>query len=203
MAGAPRRVYDQAYFDRWYRARATRVKHDDDVRRKVAMTVATAEYHLGHRLRSVIDIGCGEGAWRGYLRELRPGLRYQGYDASEWAVRRYGRARQLRLLRFDQLAQARPRAPADLLVCTDVMAYVPTAELLVGLREFARLCDGVAMLDVFAREDEFVGDREGYIARSARWYRRRFAEAGWTPCGSHCYLGARLASRAATLEVLR
>lgn len=198
---AGKRVYDRAYFDRWYRDASTRVKRDADVRRKVAMVVGMAEYHLGRPLRSVLDVGCGEGAWFGFLRELRPKVRYEGLDASQWAVERFGRERNLRCVAFGDLASVRSRTPVDLIVCTDVMAYVPTAELLRGLAEFSRLCDGMAFLDVFAAEDEFVGDHAGYIARGARWYRRRFAEAGWRHCGSHCYLGERLSARAVALEV--
>jgi SAM-dependent methyltransferase len=35
---------------------------------------------------SVLDYGCGYGALLGYLRNLRPGVRYQGYDISEAMV---------------------------------------------------------------------------------------------------------------------
>ena len=67
--------YDQAYFDRWYRdpaLRDTAIGGGARLARKVALAVATAEYHLERPIRSVLDIGCGEGAWRAPLLKLRP-----------------------------------------------------------------------------------------------------------------------------------
>ncbi len=64
------KLYDQAYFQRWYRDSGL-----DDPRqlaRKVALAVSTAEYYLQREVRSVLDIGCGEGAWWAPLRKLRP-----------------------------------------------------------------------------------------------------------------------------------
>src|SRR5690606_26687004 len=55
------KTYDQAYFDRWYRDGG--IGGRQRLARKVALAVATAEYHLERPLKSVLDIGCGEGAW--------------------------------------------------------------------------------------------------------------------------------------------
>ena len=49
--------------------------------------------------------------------------------------------------------------------------------------------------------DEFVGDREGFIARPAKFYRKAFAEAGFTACGSHGYLSRGLREEASALEL--
>src|SRR4249919_1723306 len=81
--------YDQAYFDRWYREGG--IGDRARLARKVALAVATAEYHLERPIRTVLDVGAGEAAWRAPLLKLRPGLRYLGFDSSEYAVRRYGR----------------------------------------------------------------------------------------------------------------
>src|SRR5438270_4877992 len=71
--------YDRAYFDHWYRGRS-RVSTKDDVRRKVALAVAECEYFLRRRLRSVLDVACGEGAWQPHIAALRPGAKYLGLD---------------------------------------------------------------------------------------------------------------------------
>lgn len=193
--------YDQAYFDRWYRHPRHRVKSDDTLVRKVRMVLAIAEFYLEHKVRRVLDVGCGEAPWYPVLRLLRPDIEYLGLDPSEYAVRRYGRTRNVRACRFGDLGQQRFERPFDLLVCADVMHYVPSAELLRGLAGFRELCDGVAYLEVMCKGDDFVGDRDGYIARTARWYRRAFAAAGYTGCGSHCYLGERLRRPAMALEL--
>ena len=75
------KAYDRRYFDTWYRQRDLGGKAA--LARKVAMAVAVAEYHLGRPIRSVLDVGCGEGAWRAPLLKLRPKLAYLGFDASE------------------------------------------------------------------------------------------------------------------------
>ncbi len=193
--------YDRAYFDRWYRTPKQRVGLRSLLERKVAMAVAVAEYHLGHRVRSVIDIGCGEGAWRAPLLKLRPQLDYLGVDASEYAVARHGQRRNLKLARFGQLAETRFGNAADLLICSDVLHYVKTAELRRGLAGFAELCDGVAFIEVFARGDAFVGDTDEFVARPADFYRSALADAGFAAAGSHCYLGQRLAQSASRLEL--
>jgi SAM-dependent methyltransferase len=193
--------YDQAYFDHWYRSARYRVKSPLVLERKVRMTVAVAEYYLGHPVRSVLDVGCGEGAWRAPLLALRPKLDYRGVDASEYAVRRYGRSRNLRYVRFGQLAEQRFGAPVDLLVCSDVMHYLESAEVLRGLSGFTSLCDGVGFFELFCKGDAFVGDKHNFVPRTERWYRRAFAETGWTHCGSHCYLGPRLREEASKMEI--
>ena len=191
--------YDRAYFERWYRARAA--AGQADLGRKVALAVAVAEFYLQRPIRNVLDVGCGEGAWRAPLLKLRPRLDYQGVDASEYAVARYGRTRNLALATFGQLEQLRFGQAADLLVCSDVIHYVPTPELRRGLAGFSELCDGVAFLELYTAGDRIAGDFEGFIARPAARYRRWFRDAGFQSCGSQCYLSPNLHANAVALEV--
>lgn len=200
MQTAKPKLYDQAYFDRWYRGK--HAQDDKTLARKATVAVAIAELHLGRPLRSVLDIGCGEAAWRRHLLKLRPGIHYQGVDASEYVVRRYGRTRNIALASFGQMQQLRIGPPADLLICADVMHYVPGAELKRGLAGFSELCAGVAYLDVFCREDRITGDFKGFIARSAKQYRTLFTQAGFVALGSHCYLNAHCDSPVSALELL-
>src|SRR5687767_15922569 len=72
---ADRKAYDEAYFTKWYRDPRTRVHTPDSVRRKVRMVLGVAEYFLGRELRTVLDVGAGEGTWGIELRRLRPDLR--------------------------------------------------------------------------------------------------------------------------------
>lgn len=190
--------YDENYFRRWYR-------HGDiggpqRLARKVALAVACAEYYLERPVRTVLDIGCGEGAWRAPLLKLRPKLRYLGFDSSEYAIARHGAKRNLHFARFGDFEYLRPCPPVDLLVCSDVLHYLPSAELRRGLPGLAELCGGVAFLETFAREDEFEGDHDGFQARPAAWYRRQFGAQGLRAAGSHCWLSPRLAGEMAALE---
>ncbi len=159
------KTYDRAYFDKWYRQ--SEVGGNARLARKVALAVATAEYHLERPIRSVLDIGCGEGAWRAPLLKLRPKLSYLGFDGSDYAIARYGRSRNLHRANFADFEFLRPCPPADLLVCSDVLHYLPMRELDRGLPALAELCGGVAFIEAFAREDEAGGDDHGFLARPA------------------------------------
>ncbi|WP_313425824.1 class I SAM-dependent DNA methyltransferase [Stenotrophomonas rhizophila] len=192
------KTYDADYFKRWYQA--GQAGGAARLARKVALAVSSAEYYLERPIRSVLDIGCGEGAWRAPLLKLRPRVQYLGFDSSAYAIQRYGRSRNLHMAKVGDFAWLRPCAPVDLLVCSDVMHYVPSRELRPALDGFAELTGGVAFLEAFSAEDEFDGDHEGFQARPARWYRSGLKNAGFTALGSHCWLSPALAGHAAALE---
>ncbi len=195
------KTYDEDYFDTWYRRRG--LGSPAALQRKVALAVATSEYFLGRPLRSVLDVGCGEGAWRAPLLELRPRLRYMGVDSSEYAIRRHGARRNLHFLPFADLPALQLTQAVDLLVCSDVMHYLPDDELLAGLGQFARLCDGVAYLEVFTKNDDIVGDLQDLRRRTPAWYRHAFDRAGFVQAGPHTWLAAPIAATAIALELPR
>ena len=190
--------YDKAYFDRWYREGG--IGDRARLARKVALAVACAEYHLERPIRTVLDIGAGEAAWRASLLKLRPGVKYLAFDSSEYAVQRFGRARNLHYARFGDFEHLRPCAPADLVVCSDVLHYLAPRELDRGLPGLAALCGGVAFLETFAREDRAEGDEHEFRGRPARFYRERFKQLGFTALGSHCWLSPGLKGSTTALE---
>ena len=194
------KIYDRDYFDKWYRDPHHAVSSATELRRKVAMVVAQAEYYLARPIRNVLDVGCGEATWRAPLRQLRPGIEYRGLDASEYVVRRYGRTRNVGLARFGQLEQLRFETRFDLIICTDVLHYLKPAELRGGLVGISEMLEGIAFLEVFTSHDDVVGDRHGFVSRTPAWYLREFGNAGLLACGSHCYLGTRLERHIAALE---
>ena len=197
-----KKVYDRAYFDRWYRNPQNVPVSPAQLRRKVALAVSVAEYYLGRELRNVLDVGCGEGAWLAPLRQLRPRVDYLGLDSSDYAVARFGRTRNLRKASFGQLGELRFDNDFDLIVCSDVLHYVRAVELRHGLRGIAEMLAGVAFLELFTVQDRPEGDKLGFIQRPAKWYRDVFAEAGLIACGSHCYLGPKLHGCVSALETL-
>jgi hypothetical protein len=86
-------------------------------------------------------------------------------------------------------------------VCSDVLHYVPNAELRRGLSGFTELCAGVAFIDLYTKGDAISGDLRGFQARTAGWYRKAFTEAGLTACGSNGYLTPTLVREATALEL--
>jgi sugar phosphate isomerase/epimerase len=157
------------------------VIHGDVLERRVRLALAAAEYLLERRIRTVLDVGCGEAPWRAILRRLRPRLRYTGVDSSEYAVRRFG-------------------GPYDLIVCSDVLHYVATPELLPGLTALCKLLGGVAFIELFTAEDEVMGDDIEFHHRSGSRYRRIFRAAGLTPIGLHCWVGPEMAEQLLRFE---
>ena len=180
--------YDRAYFDRWYRDARRQVGAAADLARAVRLAVAGAEHILGRPIRTVLDVGCGEGRWLAPLKRVRPSVHYTGIDSSEYVVKRWGRSRNIRPGAFGALEHCGLDGPSDLVVCADVLHYVGTAELRRGLRSLASLTGGVAYLPAFTSADSIVGDRTGFQRRSATAYRRWFAEARLVPCGMHFYV---------------
>jgi len=194
------KVYDEAYFRRWYHDPAQRVITPEAVARKVRLVVGIAESLLERPIRTILDVGCGEGAWRAHLRRLRPAVRYTGVESSEYAVRRFGRLRGIRHGTFGALGEVRLAAAYDLIVVCDVLQYVPEGELAIGLRAIAERLSGVTYLEAYATEDAIEGDLGAWHHRSAEQYRRHFRRAGLTPVGMHCYVGPALADRTVALE---
>jgi SAM-dependent methyltransferase len=192
--------YDRAYFDRWYRNPRTRIHQRAAVARKVALAVAAAEYLIQRPIESVLDIGCGEGAWQPILAKLRPDAFYIGVDSSEFAVRRWGRRRNLRLGSFGELASVGLGNPYDLVVCSDVLHYVPDTDLDRGLAAIYDLLNGVAWVEFFAANDRITGDFREMKRRSAAAYDRRFRRAGLVHCGLFTFVRDDFAPGVTTFE---
>jgi SAM-dependent methyltransferase len=196
---SPKR-YDREYFDRYYRTPRTRVHSRESVLRKVRLAVSAAEFMLGREIRSVLDVGAGEGAWQPILTRMRPGIRYVGVEPSEYAVDRYGGRRGLRVGRFDGLDEARVGRSFDLIVCADVMNYLTTSELDRGLAQIAARLRGVAYLEIYTSHDELIGDLKNIDLRAPSYYRRALRTAGLVRCGMHCYVGETLADKLVAME---
>jgi SAM-dependent methyltransferase len=193
--------YDQSYFERWYRNPRTRIITPADTKRKAQLALAAAEYMLERPVRTVLDIGAGEGTWLPVLKAMRPSVRYTGVDPSEYAVRRFGRRRNIHWGRFGALDDAGLLSGSyDLVVCCGVVNYLSRPELERGLGVIAAVLSGVAFIEVWTTADDIVGDRRGWQEHTPAYYRRIFRRAGLVACGMHCYVGPSLAREAAALE---
>lgn len=197
-----KKQYDRDYFERWYHRDDTRVNTRAEVRRKVALAVAMTEYFIQRPIRTVLDIGCGEGAWLSHLRALRPKVDYSGFDSSDYAVERFGRSRNIRKAAFADLPSLGLR-DYDLVVCSDVLHYVPDHELRAGIPALASATDGMAFLEVLTREDEIFGDLTGLIKRPAAFYHALFTDAKMTFAGPYCWLGPSFHDAIAEMEAPR
>ncbi len=165
------------------------------------MVISVAEYFLRREVRSVLDIGAGEGVWREEIKRQRPRVTYLGLDPSEYVVARYGKRRNIRLGAFEDLPKLRLGGPFDLIVCADVLQYIATADVKRGMRTIARMLGGVAFLEAYTKGDDMEGDLEGWHERSKQEYRQIIGDAGLVACGLHCYLNSTVADHAVELEL--
>jgi SAM-dependent methyltransferase len=169
--------------------------------RKMHLALSAAEYMLGRRVRTVLDVGCGEARWYVALKRVRPGIAYTGIESSDYAVEAFGTSRNVRRGSFGTLRTMRLKGPFDLIVCADMLQYVAAADLASGLREIRRLLGGVAYIEAYAREDDMVGDMDGWHRRSAATYRREFRAAGLTHCGMYCFIDVKKIDAVNALEI--
>ena len=195
------RQYDQHYFDKWYRNPRYRVKSPVELQRQVAFVLGAAEHVLARPVRTVLDVGCGEGNWRGPLVRMRPGLQYTGVDSSEYAVTRYGARRNIRLGTIDTLDKMRLRQNYDLILCVGMLNYLEPPELNSGLKHLYDRAGGLVYLELFTSAESGVfGDTRGTRLRSPAWYRARIREAKFVSIGMHCFVPTWLREHTSAME---
>jgi SAM-dependent methyltransferase len=182
------KFYDRSYFDRWYRDPDDRVATRESLERKVRMVIALTEFLIGRRIRSVLDVGCGEAPWYPIVKRLRPQARYVGVDSSDYVLERFGVSRNIRRGTLGILGTMRLPKRVDVIVCADVLQYAVDAEITRGLRAIRQLLGGVAYIEAFVTDDNMEGDRVGWHERTAAEYNRHFRDAGLTQCGPYAFI---------------
>jgi SAM-dependent methyltransferase len=178
------------------------VKSAVELTRQVEFVLHLAEWVLGRRVKSVLDVGCGEGNWRAPLLRLRPRLHYDGVDPSEYAVKRFGARRSLQLGGIEDLDGLQLRSGYDLVVCCGMLNYLSLPTLRGGLAQVARRTEGVAYLELFAKTDGFEGDTDWPAPRPAAEYQRIMRASGLTSIGMHGYVRTSQRDRVSALERL-
>ena len=175
----PATALDRGYFQRYYYDARTAVASRSEVRAR-ARLIAAATVHAGLPVRRILEAGCGTGLLRAELLRLLPRVHYVALDSSDYLCRRYGWLRA-------RVEEYRAHVPFDLVICYDVLQYLPQAAAQRALANFGRLCRGMLYFTALTRHDyEHNCDQSRTDARvqlrSGRWYRtrlrRQFSEAG-------------------------
>ncbi|HVN44272.1 MAG TPA: class I SAM-dependent methyltransferase [Steroidobacteraceae bacterium] len=171
--------FDRDYYRRYYFDPRTAVASRSEMRAR-ARLIAAFTTHAGLPVRRILDAGCGTGLLRNELRRLLPRAHYLALESSEYLCERYGWAR-------GRIEDYRARTPFDLLICYDVLQYLPAVAARRALVNFARLCRGALYFSALTRHDyeqncdQARTDAHVHL-RSARWYRsflrRHFQEVG-------------------------
>ncbi len=168
----PFKSFDAGFYQRYYRDPQSRVATRADAIRLGRFICAYTAY-LGFTVKRVLDAGCGLGHLRGPVREYFPRARYIGIETSDYLCRRYGWVQK-------SIAAYAPEAPFDLVLCHDVLQYLPDREAVRALGNLARLCRGALYFSVLTTEDwRRNADRartdSGVRLRPVDWYKARLA----------------------------
>jgi SAM-dependent methyltransferase len=178
-AAAKRGQFDRAYYQRYYFDPRTAVASRSEMKARARLIAAFA-MHSGLPVRRILEAGCGTGFLRAALMRLLPRAHYVALESSEYLCERYG-------FLHGRIEEYRARAPFDLVICYDVLQYLPKAAAQRALANFGRLCRGVLYFTALTRYDydqncdQERTDAEVHL-RTAHWYRtrlkRQFREAG-------------------------
>jgi SAM-dependent methyltransferase len=165
----PPSAFGAAYYHRYYRDPATRVRAGS-AQDRLSDFVFGYLSHLGLPVRRVLDLGCGLGHWRAPLARRHPRATYTGVEISPYLCARYG---------WDQgsAADYAGRGRYDLILCQSVLQYLPDEGVRAAAANMARLCRGAVYLEIITAEDwrdnvdKRVTDGNVHL-RPEAWYRK-------------------------------
>ena len=166
MQSAPATTFDEAYYQRFYFDKKTRVLDRAHVDRLGAFVAAYLQY-LRVPVRQVLDMGCGIGLWQGLIARHFPGASYHGVEISDYLCQRYGWER-------GSVADYAAQEPFDLVICQGVLPYLDPADLQRALVNLGRLSHGALYVEAVARED-YERDMIDEDLTDARQFRHRVA----------------------------
>jgi len=162
--------FDEAFFERYYGDASTRVADAGDAARLVGLIGGVLDY-VGVRVHRILDAGCGIGLLRDPLLARYPRARYEGLEASPFLCRKFGWTR-------GSLASFSSPRRYDLVVCHDVLQYLPEPTARRALANLARLTGAALYFSALTRgdwqhaADQARTDRDVHL-RGANWYRER------------------------------
>ena len=175
-----KRSFDARFYQRFYMNPRTRVTTRQEMARRAGMVAALVK-QLELPVMRILDAGCGLGWLRPPLLKAFPVANYVGLEVSEHLCRQHGWVHQ-------SLAEYRPRARFDLIICYDVMQYLSDREAVQALANLGRLSRGALYFHAPTLEDwrdnadRSTSDADIHL-RAADWYRvrltRHFEHAGF------------------------
>ncbi|MBP7566418.1 MAG: class I SAM-dependent methyltransferase [Burkholderiaceae bacterium] len=168
MQSATADSFDEAYYQRYYFDRKTRVLDPQHAERLGAFVCAYLRY-LRVPVARVLDMGCGIGVWRDMMARQFPGASYQGVELSDYLCRRYGWT-------HGSVVdwQSPDGQPFDFVICQGVLPYLSPPDLKRALANLGRQCRGALYLEAVSRED-YERDIVDEDLTDAHIYRHRAA----------------------------
>jgi SAM-dependent methyltransferase len=169
-AGAPANNFTAAYFRKFYLNPSTRVVTPAEMRSRATL-IASILRQCQIPVRSILDAGCGVGLLRKPFKQLLPRARYVGLEASEYLCGRFHWTQ-------GSIIDFAPRTPFDLVVCYDVLQYLPDRAAARAIANLSKVTAAALYVSALTSEDwrencdRSRTDRAVHL-RSGAWYRRR------------------------------
>jgi SAM-dependent methyltransferase len=177
-------LFDRDYYRRFYFNPRTAVTSRAEMHARAHMIIGCVRY-FGMPVGSILDAGCGVGLLRAPLLRAFRRADYTGVEVSKYLCERYGWHR-------STVEQFRSRRHFDLVICYDVLQYLPEERARRAIANLARLCRGAMYFGALTREDwrdncdQSRTDRVAGL-RAGSWYRRELAR-GFHPLGCGMWL---------------
>jgi SAM-dependent methyltransferase len=182
----PKYHFNAAYYKRFYESSATAVVDARLQQDEVRFVIAFCRY-IELEVKRFADVGAGTGWWaREFAKQYRICPVIETFDASPDACEIYGHKN----VSIQHLAGV----ASDLVVCRDVLRYVPDTQIDKAIARLAKKCRGVLYLHVITSDDEIDEDASDMAGtfRTTAFYRRRLKAAGFRDCGMGLFASARL-----------
>jgi Precorrin-6B methylase 2 len=181
----PKSHFNAAYYKRYYETAETSVVDPQLQRDEVRFVIAFCRF-VELEVKRFADVGAGTGWWAcEFAKQYRRCSVIETFDASADACELFGHKN----VPVQQLAGP----AADLVVCRDVLRYVPDAHIDKAIERLTRKTRGVLYLHVITSDDEVeeeASDMAGTF-RTTAFYRRRLKAAGFRDCGMGLFASAR------------
>lgn len=166
--------FDAAYYRHFYRDPRTRAASQQETLRRGDFVCSYLK-HMEIPVRRVVDVGCGLGWMRTSIEKNFPRATYTGVEISEYLCEQYG---------FDHgsAVDYAPSTPFDLVICHDVLQYLPDNEASKALANLTRMCRGALYLGVLTERDwNEVCDQQRtdnrVHLRTGQWYKKRLSKS--------------------------
>jgi SAM-dependent methyltransferase len=166
--------FSAAYFRKFYLNPATRVVTMSEMRNRAAVIAAVLR-QAQIPIRSILDAGCGIGLLRAPLAKILPRARYTGLEASSYLCGKFGWI-------AGSVVDYKPRKPADLVICYDVLQYLTDGEAARAIANLSNLTRCALYVSALTAEDwrencdRTRTDRAVHL-RPGAWYRRRLRKS--------------------------